>query len=372
MSEQAESPRPRHGLLTPAQRAALLALPADPREAADHYAITPADRELIDARRTPANRLGFAVQLCLLRHPRRAWVRGEALPAAMLRFVADQLGLLPADLEDYAARVETRREHLAELLEAFGFESFAQRHYRPLRDWLVGVARTSDNAVVLVEALLKELRGRRVLAPPIGRLERIAASARRRARRESYAALVADLTDEQRGGLDALLERRDQGWRTAMGWLREPPGAAKPTNVLRRLDRLETLRATGIPSEWGRRVHHNRLVQLAREGAATTAAHLRDLEPTRRYATLVAVVLEGVATLTDQALDLHTRVVGSAFNKGAAQAPGAVSRRRRGRSTRRSTSTPASAGRCSTRGSAAATWPGPSSRCWRGTSSSGA
>ena len=56
-------------------------------------------------------------------------------------------------------------------------------------------------------------------------------------------------------------------------------------------------------------------MQLAREGAATTVAHLRDLEPTRRYATLVAVVIEGSATLTDQALDLHTRVIGSAFKK---------------------------------------------------------
>ena len=316
MSEPTIPSRARRGLLTPAQRAALLALPTDPRAVAEHYTLTPADRELIDARRTAANRLGFALQLCLLRQPGRAWVLGEPLPPALLRFVADQLGVLPADLEDYATRVETRSDHLAELLGLLGLEPFAQRHYRPLRDWLVGVARTSDHAVLLVDALLKELRTRRVLAPPIDRLERIAASARHRARRDAYAALTADLGDEQRAGLDALLERRrEEDWRTAMGWLREPPGAATPANVLRRLDRLEALRSVSIPPEWGRRVHHNRLVQLAREGAATTVAHLRDLEATRRYATLVAVVIEGAATLTDQALDLHTRVIGSAFNK---------------------------------------------------------
>ena len=315
MTEQTRPPQ-RRGLLTPAQRAGLLALPSDPQVIAEHYTLTPADRELIDARRTAANRLGLAVQLCLMRHPGRTWVRDEELPPAMLRFVADQFGLLPSNLEDYAARVETRREHLAELLDLLGLEAFAQRHYRPLRDWLAGVARTSDNAVVLVDALLKELRRRRVLSPPIDRLERITASARHRARREAYAALVADLDDEQRRGFDDLLARhRAQDWRTTMGWLREPPGAATPANVLRRLDRLKVLRAVGIPAEWGRRVHHNRLVQLAREGAATTVAHLRDLEPTRRHATLVAVVIEGTATLTDQALDLHTRAIGSVFKK---------------------------------------------------------
>ena len=87
------------------------------------------------------------------------------------------------------------------------------------------------------------------------------------------------------------------------------------------LDRLEALRAANIPAEWGRRVHHNRLVQLAREGAATTVAHLRDLEPTRRYATLVAVVIEGAATLTDQgARPAHARHR-LGLHEGAAQAP---------------------------------------------------
>ena len=35
-----------------------------------------------------------------------------------------------------------------------------------------------------------------------------------------------------------------------------------------------------------------------------TAQHLRDLETTRRYATLLAVLLEAKAILIDQALDL--------------------------------------------------------------------
>lgn len=40
-----------------------------------------------------------------------------------------------------------------------------------------------------------------------------------------------------------------------------------------------------------------------------TAQHLRDLETTRRYATLLAVLLEAKATLIDQALVLHDRIL---------------------------------------------------------------
>jgi DNA invertase Pin-like site-specific DNA recombinase len=46
-------------------------------------------------------------------------------------------------------------------------------------------------------------------------------------------------------------------------------------------------------------IHQNRLLKLAREGGQMTAQHLRDLETTRRYATLVAVVLEAKATIID-------------------------------------------------------------------------
>jgi hypothetical protein len=42
---------------------------------------------------------------------------------------------------------------------------------------------------------------------------------------------------------------------------------------------------------------------------------LRDLEPFRRYATLVAVILDTRATLIDEIIDLHDRFMGSLFSK---------------------------------------------------------
>ena len=46
-----------------------------------------------------------------------------------------------------------------------------------------------------------------------------------------------------------------------------------------------------------------------------TAQHLNDLEITRRHATLVAVVLEAKATVIDQIVDLHDRIIGTLFNR---------------------------------------------------------
>jgi len=59
----------------------------------------------------------------------------------------------------------------------------------------------------------------------------------------------------------------------------------------------------------------NRLVQIAREGAGTDAAHLRSFSAERRYATLVASVLDTATILIDETLEMHERFLGKLFNK---------------------------------------------------------
>ncbi len=56
-------------LLSPEQRARLFGIPTDPAEMAKHYVLSAEDLALVRTKRRTSNRLGFAVQLCLLRHP---------------------------------------------------------------------------------------------------------------------------------------------------------------------------------------------------------------------------------------------------------------------------------------------------------------
>jgi hypothetical protein len=53
---------------------------------------------------------------------------------------------------------------------------------------------------------------------------------------------------------------------------------------------------------------------MAREGAQMTPADLAKFEPERRYATLVALATEGMATVIDEIVDLHDRIIGKLFN----------------------------------------------------------
>jgi len=101
-----------------------------------------------------------------------------------------------------------------------------------------------------------------------------------------------------------------------MAWMvRQAIGAANPNNILACIERLTFIRQLEIPIEWARRIHQNRLVQIARAGAGTDAAHLRSFSSERRYATLVACVLDTATILIDETLEMHERFLGKLFKK---------------------------------------------------------
>lgn len=127
---------PRRHILTERQRSALLDLPTDELSLLRHYTLGDDDLTHIQERRRPENRLGFALQLCALRYPGRALAPGEVIPREVLSFIGAQLGV-PADaILTYAARRQTRQEHMEALREIYGYKTLAGRGARDLRDWL--------------------------------------------------------------------------------------------------------------------------------------------------------------------------------------------------------------------------------------------
>ena len=58
-----------------------------------HYTLSDEDLQNIRARRRPRNKLGFALQLCVLRHPGRLLAPGEFVSPAVVNFIGRQLDL---------------------------------------------------------------------------------------------------------------------------------------------------------------------------------------------------------------------------------------------------------------------------------------
>lgn len=306
---------PRRSLLTSVERTGLLAFPATDDELIQHYTFAEADLSVIRQRRGSHNRLGFAVQLCYLRYPGFALPTDAEPPVSLLDIVGRQLRIEPDIWPQYAQRPETRREHLLELQAWLKLTPFTVTDYRHFVHQLADLAQQTDRGIVLAEALIELLRQQRIILPTIEVIERVCSEALTRGTRQVYEALTAPLGDFHRRALDGLLAIREGTKGSGLIWLRQPPGPAKPKHVLAHLERLKTLRDLVLPGDLEHAIHQNRLLKLAREGGQMTAQHLRDLEPSRRFATLVAVVLDTRATLIDEIIDLHDRFMGSLFSK---------------------------------------------------------
>ncbi|TEB12775.1 hypothetical protein Pmgp_00751 [Pelotomaculum propionicicum] len=152
------------------------------RDIARYFTLSPEEIEIANLRRGDHNRLGFAVQIGYLHFPGRPYNAEEKVPDRVLSYIAGQLKVSPVLIKDYARiRDTTRREHLAEIRKALGFRSFDRQEYKELSDYLLPIAMITDKSMVLVDALVQEMRARKIVIPAMYAVERLVWTVRKRA-----------------------------------------------------------------------------------------------------------------------------------------------------------------------------------------------
>ncbi len=304
--------------LTPEQRHALTQIPADlsDREIARYYTFTRDDLDLIHQRRRHHNRLGFAVQLAVLRFPGRPLKDLAGIPSRVLRAIADQVQVPASAFARYGDRDNTVYEHLDEIRQKYKFCECGWREYLWLARQLLPLAMESDRPVPLIEQALELLRAEGIIAPGLTHLERLVWIVLKAAEKRLFRLLTADLTLEHRSRLDGLLYA-DTGRRgtARLSWLREPPGVTSAKSVKQIVERLLFLRGLELPAV-SPALHQNRVLQLARKCSKYQTQPLLKFTAERRHALLVAHLFELSQDLTDQALDQFDKLLGELMRKG--------------------------------------------------------
>ena len=281
-------------LLTTAQRALLSRLPDDlpDRDIARFYTLTPADRAFIAQHRRSVNRLGVAVQLCMLRYPGRTLMSLPDVPLRVVRVIAQQLDIEPTAFVSYGERRTTCYEHLDAIKAHYGYRTLTWQGARAVLRALFPQALANAQAVPLVEAAHQQFRERRIILPGITTVERLVWGVQRVATRSVERLLTRDLTADQQARLDALLVvaadvPRPMRGRIPLTWLRVEPGDPASVALLQLLDQLTALADLALPP-LPVTLHRSRWRQLARQGAQYRPQPLRELDPQTRYALLLA------------------------------------------------------------------------------------
>ena len=300
-------------VLTARQRAALFDLPTDDASMLRHYTLADDDLEYINDRRRSENRVSFALQLCALRYPGRLLSSDEVIPEKVLRFIAAQLGLSGDDVLPYAARRQTRQQHLHALRQIYGFKMFSGQSARSLKAWLELEAETARSNEDLARRFVEECRRAQTILPGVTVIERLCADALVAAERRIEGRIVARLNDQTKERLNALLTEIVDGKVSQFVWLRQFEVGSNSPGASRLLDKLEFLQALGLSPDILDGIPPHRVTRLRRQGERYFADGLRDITSDRRLAILAVCAIEWAAAIADAVIETHDRIVGKTW-----------------------------------------------------------
>jgi Tn3 transposase DDE domain/Domain of unknown function (DUF4158) len=253
------------------------------------WTLTDADRELV-SNKYVMSRLGFALMLRFFqiegRFPRHV---GE-IPAAAVEFVASQLSVEPSELVRYDWSGRSIEEHRKQIRQALGFRVCTRGDEDKTVAWLAErVCPHEMDPDRLRRAVLERCRDER-LEPP-GRVDRVVAAASAAADRQFCAAVVDRLPGAAVAALENLVAQRPDISATESPFtrLKADPGRLGLATLLGEVDKLERVRAVGLPADLLGAVADERVAKWRARAGGEHPSTLRRDHPREVRLTLLAV-----------------------------------------------------------------------------------
>ena len=305
----------RRRLLNDAERREMFEVPRHEAGLIQHYTLSANDIEVAIGRYGAANRLGFAVQLCLLRHPGFGLRVDEEVPEELVAYIAYQLSVSPKSFVRYGRRSQTRQDHGRQIAHLLGLRAFVRDDVTRIIEVAGAAAWSTEKGQPIVTAVVDALRADRIILPSTDTLERVGLAGRARARKLASALLANALDERQRSRIDAVLVNDPALRSSPLAWLRDMPESPSTGNLNELLDRLAYVRGIGLDPSIANLIHEHRFRQFVREGSVAPAFLLSDYSENRRRATMAAAILDLEIRLADAAIGMFDKLVGSLFTR---------------------------------------------------------
>jgi TnpA family transposase len=295
-----------------------------------HFTLTGADEVFLRKFRTRRNVLGAAVQLCTL--PWLGFVPDDApsAPAAAVGRLSQRLNIPMGELRGYGEREQTRTDHLRQIVAYCGWRTVDSLEWKELEEFLFARAMEHDSPKLLFRLACEYLVSSRVVRPGVVLILERVATARARAREETWARVAHLFSARRRVELDNLLVVEPLLGRTPLAWLGVGPTSSSPAAVkaeleklayLRRLD-AHTLDLSMLPAERRR--------FLASVGRRLTAQAMARREPERRFPILLTLLAQSAVDVLDETLLLFDQAISGRESAAKAKLTEALAARARG------------------------------------------
>lgn len=297
------------GLLTEIQRKELLSFEKlGAEEFNSYFSLSVEDIKLINKHRGNANRIGFAVQLCLVRYPGVSLSDDFFLPQFFLEYIGAQLEIPITEYQYYGKGKNTMLNHLAEICDFYNYQEYTISSFNLLIEILEEAVKENLDELYLIQLAVQELRKNRILLPPLIDIERLVRSIRNDNEKNLYLEIYNTLSERQKEHLEQLL-LIGEGSRSKLAWLKDISGKANKETAIITCLQIQTIREINLSKNKLSFVHGNRLGQLARIAERYKTYDFIRFEKSKRYALLVAFLTKYHQVLVDHLLNVHTRIL---------------------------------------------------------------
>jgi len=290
----------------------------DDDDAISYFTLTEADLVLVQTHRGDENKLGFALQLGSLRYLGFCPDEVTSAPSTLVSYVAQQLGVKADVLDEYGSRVQTRSQHVREIMAYLGYREITLPEMEALGQWLLERALEHDRPHFLLGLAAEKLHQDKIVRPGVTRLARLVAQARDQAEGETFRKLTPLLTPEVNAFLDQLLDYQEEIKTTRLEWLRQEATTNSSRAIVANLKKLEYLSKAGVAQgQLEGQINPNRRKFLAGLGRKSTPVYLKRMKASLRYPVLLALVVQAREDLTDETLDLFIAYLGEANSRAS-------------------------------------------------------
>ncbi|NJM53067.1 MAG: DUF4158 domain-containing protein [Blastocatellia bacterium] len=284
-----------------------------------HFTLNDSDERQIPHHASESNRLGFALQLLLLRFLGFHLTDLQSLPKTVVDFVATQIEVEADVINSYGEREQTRTDHQRQIEKYLGFRHPSETDLARIEKWLLERALEHDRPTLLLQLLCERFLQEKIVRPGFSVVERMVATARNSAETAIFERLEVIIDDILSQGLDELLQSPQPSHPTPLAWLRQSATSNTPKSILGGLQKLSKLQKWEVGNWNLSAINPNRRKQLAQIGFRSTAQALSRMNKIRRYPILLAFLSQLYEEVLDELVEIFDRLLAAISSRSERQ-----------------------------------------------------
>lgn len=294
-------------ILSPAQRLEFTTVPDSISDDVLEYYYTLSDDELSATRqhRGDENKLGFAMNVCCLRHKGWPFLTLTYVSPKAISFVATQIGVSAGCISRYGESRNTKFNHILEICESYGYRQ--ETAWDDLSKYVESLSSRLRDETAALKEIVAYAVANRIILPRITTLEKMVNDTMNRMDAAVFARISSSLSEEQKNRLDSVLTSEGNGL-SELFRLKDVSGRWNSKSMNSILEKLTKARSLEITDDltW---LHPNLLKYYYKIAVRYDASRIRRFADDKRHSLLVILIYQLRFGLVDMAIDMNDKIL---------------------------------------------------------------